>query len=409
MSWYVDGSGRVVMSGGGICDNGVTGLLTGSSNTFTGTGLGTKSRAVAPLLEDVGAAGAGVLDSQWTGAYPNGLGGIYDAQNQVGASFNPNSNGIGAVGTPHRGITNILSGCAETFTSNAWNMSPYLAYTIPTPPYAFRIHCWFCCDYGWNFGLGHAPANNFKSQGLSNKSGQVGSPNTLDWFVAVLGGTGFTSNTDTAHLANITDNDTALIFPDVAGHNNFWGGNAGENRLLNPFNFPVNGWIYRVWETVVSSTNALPSGGGGRITMWENSLLNVNYQGRTWDTTSDTTHYLRAGPHIFTTDAGATTQFTYGAGYFIDATSTNNTGDFQVAGLFACNASTYAASTIRIPQNLSGGSWNNTTIVGPSFNPGTLLPGSNVWFHALIENGSAGTSVDNLNINGNPGPVLVGN
>src|SRR6266850_8278670 len=134
------------------CTDIPSGILNGATVTINGSGFGTKSRGLAPLVRDVGAAAVGTLDPQWKDGYTRtNSTAVYNRQNQIGANFNPNSN-TSPAGTPHPYITNILAWANAGNDSNTgWRGGPYVDYTIPTLPYAGYACCYFRCDPSWVF------------------------------------------------------------------------------------------------------------------------------------------------------------------------------------------------------------------------------------------------------------------
>lgn len=319
---YLGHSGRAYNSGS---------FADGQTFTLTGSGFGTKSRAAAAYVRDRGGAGAGVLDNQWKNGYTRGnaaAGGIYNIQNQVGSTFNPNGN-ASVVGTPHSGITNIMAWANAGNNSNTgWLGGPYVDYAFGTLPVAMYSSCYYRADPSWTFG---GSSRNFKWVGITSTGDVLGGTNgvDVDWFWCYGSGSGPGNTTTVDYQIQMTDNLNALEEP---GNVDPAGNSAFQGKVLSPFN-PNNGWIKVETEILITSTTGT---GAGYCKVWCNGQLVLWYQGRTWNS-SKTTATLMGGPHLFTNDYNFTTNFNYAADWYVDCTGTLGSATGSVARIYLSN------------------------------------------------------------------------
>jgi hypothetical protein len=127
-------------------------LVHGQSFTINGAGFGTKSRALSPLVRDVGLAAQGTVDSQWNSTasnQPTTAGGNYNLQNQP-TSFQGSSY---VIGSPHPYVSQFLSGCHLNLNSSTGgnNVSAGMTFTPPGYPYCIRASWYFRFDPAWSF------------------------------------------------------------------------------------------------------------------------------------------------------------------------------------------------------------------------------------------------------------------
>lgn len=126
------------------------GLTHGQPVTFSGSGFGTKSRGLAPLVWDPGTGVVNTVDPQWNGGHePSTAGGIYNIQLQ-NVGFQPSSYAIGA---PHAYVSKIYAGCHLNLNTATGGNDVFLGFTFAPPayPYCLRGEWYYRFDPGWLF------------------------------------------------------------------------------------------------------------------------------------------------------------------------------------------------------------------------------------------------------------------
>jgi hypothetical protein len=247
-----------------------SGLVHGQSFTVTGSGFGTKSRGLAPLVNDVGAAAIGTLDSQWAAGTPTTSSLTNPTGNLVNRAvpFDPTGS---AVGAPHPYVTNILACCSGGTALDALSGQDngmVANFTRPTGDYVLYASTYYRADPAWTFNGGD---DNYKTYSIQSQGFPYPGNNQYGYLSQAAGAT---SNVP-ATIQIVTDGPhefNGSIFtagfdgnPNVnglGGHlSSFWG------FSLSPWH-AANGWIKQEVEIYCTSTPGIS--GGGRIELFEN-------------------------------------------------------------------------------------------------------------------------------------------
>lgn len=341
----------------GPTNRGYTGDTSGQlvhNNSFSvaGPGFGTQSGGVA--VRSIGGAAVGSLDSGWTGGWPSTSTPAVNNLGNQNVGFSPTGATIGA---PHPYVSRIMTGCHYTSgvdSSTAdYNVMAYYTFTAPSFPYCFYIHHHERNDPNWVF----SGDNNYKFTDFTNTSTPYG---LNEWITVCNGGGPPDTTTALQYAFDPGSAPVSIEIPDANGHGVFWGNGA------NPFN-ASNGWLDKEMMVGVTSSTGFA---GGYINHWESGTQLVNYVGRT-DNMSGTTRCLAIGGYSRTYPHA--TNFRYFSDVFMYISAT---GTFTPSLCLVCNASTYAASTIRVPQVPN--SWSDSTI-NFNFWKGILAGGSSAY------------------------------
>ena len=320
-------------------------LSHGRPFTITGSGFGTKSRALAPLLRDKGTATLGTVDAQWDSHNGAGTGADIPFNMQLHASsFQPD--GI-AIGTPHPFVSAFYGG-AHNITNFPWSV--YLAKKIilPALPCVIYLLYWTRNDPGAQLGIGSPNDNNYKFFGYSTGPGIDGN----SCFFAANAALAKPSNTTDLTFQSVFDDNPGVTLqnPDGNGHNEFW------TQAQNPWN-PSNGtggWVLREIEMLVTANTGLA--GGGYVTYRENNGLPViNYAGRT-DGLTGTTRFVTIGD-AYSRNYPSANNFCYITDAYIDVTA----GSMPVGSHVARVLMQDAAGNVS-PQDIT--SWGDAQVAG---------------------------------------------
>lgn len=369
MAWYTQGGNIVVGSGGQIADDGGGNLINGQSFTVTGSGFGTKSRALSWLLADKGTDPVGTISSQYDSTSPNNGAPYvaYNVRNQL-TTFNPTGS---LIGTPHPYVGAILGGAtAIPFGSGDYQVWGGKHFTLPTLPCVLYASWYQRSNPDWAFGIGSPNDYNYKFWCYSNQN----APATGNNYYMAYDVGGPVDNTVVSRQVNITDDSTITYEnPDGNGHNNFWG------NALSPFR-AANGWTKCEVEILITTATGL--GGGGFIKYTENNgSLIINYAGRT-DNFGGTSRYFYLG--AYNRDYPNVNNWRCWADPRFDLTGTISAGA-HCARLMVGNANTLTGCTILEPADITA--WSNT---GSTFNfwKGNLPSLSTGYFYAFTEAGT---------------------
>ena len=351
-----------------------------TSVTITGSGFGTKSRALAPLLRDTGFdAAPGAVSSQWTGgANPNTTTSAYlpyDTANQL-ITFSPTG---AVVGGPHPYVNNILGGAhySDLNPSGVWTA---LQLTIPTLPAVLYARWYERCDPNWSFTSGEATNDHALKMAAWNVTG--GTPvDCVTPMFTVPGPSSAATVSQQMQLGSNIMSYPVLENPDRNGH--ALTGGVG----LSPFN-AMNGWVLKEAEICLDSTTG--AGGHGYWNYTVNGVAALTYAGRT-DAYPSTTRTFSIGAGTYardygpgsTTNTNAQKNWSYLADAYIDITGASVTG--HCARVIMGNAPTLAESTLRAPLLIT--SWSNTSITG-TFWQDKFQGGALVFAHVVTESGA---------------------
>lgn len=351
-------------------------LFHGQPATFNGFNFGPKSRGLAPILDDSGQAGVGVVDSQWDGGARMATVDSYSPYNILNQPTNFNPTGAN-IGPPHPYLSAFLGGghYGDVNADAPWSVYVSKQITIPAPGPSVFYACWYeRQDPNSALNLGHGAGANLKMFGVSSIAGGI----VADTYVFVMLPGSF-NNTDLGYSCILAQNGTTLEIV-----SNLFGG-----LELNPYN-ASNGWKFVEVEITLDS-RLLAAGGQGTIQRYVNGvkMFSSPYLGRT-DPGVGTTRYVTIGGGVFTNDYGDATHtptaiknWSYLADAKFDITGTGVTG--SCARLYLTNASTLAASTLRAYQVPDV--WTNSQIHVPAIRKGPLPGGSNVWAQVVPEAG----------------------
>jgi hypothetical protein len=216
-----------------------------------GSAFGVKSPALPVVLD--GATGATSFLSKWDGFWPT--------QN---AMFNVAYRDVPTVSPPHGRSSNpnrYIAGAhySSVDFASGFNVMFWKNRTIASFP-AYTYASWYQrMDANWTFGLGNPPDNNLKMWDYS-----IGTEpyNQHNWYIEY---NPQPTTNGSATSWNITDDSTALQFPDQNGHSSFW------NNAVNP----MSQWVKIELEIKYSNQS------NGYIKLWENGEQKINYVGRT--------------------------------------------------------------------------------------------------------------------------------
>ena len=240
-------------------------LVHGQPFTITGSGFGTKSRALAPILRDVGAATTGTVDAQWAGHLPTGATTpSFNLQNQT-VGFAPSGASIGA---PHPYVPRIIAGCATegsgSDNTKGSNIGMWLKFDRPSigGDYVLYSSIYLRCDPNGTPNVGSPDDNNFKTYNL-NQGYNGFYTGTQFAYLNYIDSTPAPNSLVNREMVINSQHDTTAGFanPDANGHSIFWG------QSLWPWN-GANGWIKQ--EVEIYGTTSTTLAGGGRIDMFEN-------------------------------------------------------------------------------------------------------------------------------------------
>jgi hypothetical protein len=241
------------------------------------------------------------------------------------------------------------SGTPNAFAG--FDVLAYLTYTAPALPYALYVHYFQRLDPNCVFGL-NSGDNNYKFMDFSEGNQPFSPPN----YTICQPGAG--PSGPTAHVFyGFDDPSGTLQFPDGNGHGNFW----------NNSPTPCQAWLDT--EYVAGLTTALGLAGGGYIKGMQSGVTYMNYAGRS-DGIPGTVRSLSIGGYW--RNYPNVNNYRYFADVLIYISAT---GTLYPTMVWLTNASTYAASTIRIPQVTTA--WSDSSI---SFNVWkATLPSGNVY------------------------------
>jgi hypothetical protein len=126
-----------------------TQLVHGQPFVVTGfSGAGVKSRGVAPIVSDIGAAATGTFDPQWTQGSPDSATNntTYNLQNRD-VGFSPTG---ATISTPHPYVSRILAGCANA-DPGPGAIGPKIEFTRPTGDFVIYAEWYYRADPNWSF------------------------------------------------------------------------------------------------------------------------------------------------------------------------------------------------------------------------------------------------------------------
>jgi len=392
MSLFTQG-GSIAVAPGGLMfsDGGANQLVHNQSFTVSGfSGAGTKSRGLAPLVNDVGAAALGTLDSQWAGGTPFTSSLTSPTGNLVNraTSFNPTGAAVGAANPYVSAILACCSGGTALDANSGQDNGMVANYTRPTGDYVLYASTYQCADSNWTFNGGDS---NYKTYSIQSQGFPYPGNNQYSYLSLAALANGTTSNVAVTHqLVTDAPHDTTAGFanPDANGHNIFWG------SALSPWH-AANGWIKQEVEIYCTSSTTL--GGGGRVDLFENGNHGTNfygYRGYT-DQFSGTTNrsFLFGG---YNRDYGPTdgNNWRYWCGPIIfDITAGGMSAGAHVARVMVGDNASYNSCTIcetQIPTAWADGSVTFT------FFKGKLIGGTTGYIFVQPEQGaviSAGSAI----------------
>lgn len=355
-----------------------TSLSNGSAFSIDGSGFGTKSGSLTPLVKDIGNAPAGTLDHQWTGGWPNACTNTnFNLQNwAVGTTYTGS-----VIGAPHPFVNAVIGGAhGEAGGATAgYNVIPWVTIVPPTFPYMIYSSHYTKADPQWVFRLANGEYN-YKMYNFSIGSVPYGA---VYWYWN-FGPTGVPDNTVQAYYVG-NDNAGGLMNPDANGHGNFWPSSSfpGTPKVYTPW-YPGNGWVYNEFEMLVTNAQDLASFG---YQQWWNGPCNlcVDYRGST-DAMSDP--HRSFGLEGYSVQYAFPTNFRYIADARIEVSSTiaaPTTLRPRLARVVFGNQNTWLSSTIRATADLT--SWTPTNIKG-KFNQTVFTSGQTVYAHVLTESGT---------------------
>ncbi len=406
-------------------------LIHGSPFTVTGSGFGTKLRAIPPILVDRGGAPTGTMDSQWSLFLPNSA--SID-QNFVIKNRDAGFSGSGAsIGTPDPYTPRIIAGCATAGSGSDNTKGSNICMGVPFDrssvgaDYALFYSGSLRADPLWTPDVGSPNDNNFKTYCLNETydpfyhGTQFGYLNYTDnafaWAPSTLyglfdkrlnagnsytcthGGTSASSGGPTGTGTGIIDGGCIWDFlntgtfasrtfvtngphnttggfasPDANGHSSFY------SQSLWPMYAP-NGWIKQ--EILMYCTASTTLGGGGRIDVFENCNRTANicgYRGYTDAYPAATTNRAwLVGGYNRDYGASAVNNWRYFGGNIIfDIEWGVSPGD-QVPCVFIGNNPVFGAvGSIHEPQVAD--TWTDGSIHIPFFWKGRLPAGTGYKF-----------------------------
>jgi len=366
---------------GGTAANSIT---HGGAFTLTGSGFGTKSRSLFPIVRDKGAAANGTVDPQWNTADTvprTSSNSAYNIQNHD-VGFAPTG---ATIDRPHTHVPRILAGCNGGASGTDGNSGISIqaaalvnpSTTTLTFPLVVYGSCWYRADPNWQFGIGNPTDKNYKHWAWSDGSNE--------------GYCAYAPN----HPANTTETSIQLCTsvapsiyqnPDANGHGAFWPSSSDAKppyvNSVNPFNATqgVNGWIFEEWESLITPTTGL---GGGYMIVKQFGQQVINYAGAT-----DAAVLVGNRRALFlggyNRDYPSANNWRYYADLMVDATAMGGSA-VRVARVMFGNQPTLAASTRLAPADLTF--WGDSSITG-TFWAGPFTAGNTVYAHVVCESGA---------------------
>lgn len=354
-------------------------LVHGQSVTITGTGFGTKSRALSPLVQDYGQDGVGNISSQYIIRSPNwAYPGFTNNNifNRDPATFSPTG---ATIGPPHPFVQCILAGCHYNGQPNTFDSASFYVgakyLNIPAFPWVAYFRSYKRADPNTSFTPGESTNDqNYKGSGWADTGGV---PSNYTYFgpnVATL-----INNTIPTAQYTMQSNASIIEDPDRNGHIHYW------NQGLSPFHAP-NGWIFEEVEVCMHQGTG-PSGLGYVTVRHGGTTLVINYAGCT-DQISNVSRVFSLGGGVFYRNFGpgfnnntaAVNNWEYIADIVVDATGGGVSG--HCARVIWGNATTLAASTIRSYMDITA--WVNTSIIGV-FRKDRFSTGQTAYAHVVTE------------------------
>ena len=381
----------------GSRSNPVSGLLGslvhGQAVTLNGSGFGTKSRSLTPLVRDVGAAATGTLDPQWSGGYPDGPAG----DPQIIQNHDVGYSASGAtIGAPHPYVPRILSGIhgqVAVAIDLGEAVGPFVGFSQPTNPYALYLSYYYCEDRNWVYDLNTPKDNNNKMVNWSPGSNPfhvIGSVGDVQHSTSVSEYTDPSTGQNSAPYNNtlpgqwILQNGASqgpIETPDRNGHGAFWG------TKPNPANpaaglVQANNWHKMEHQLLLDFTNG-PSG-YAYWKQWQNGVQVMNYQGST-DFAAGLSTTRSVMLSSYSRNQGNAFNARYLADMTVDLSATLTASNASsIATIWAGDNPIWANCVIREVQVAD--LWNNTQIHIPAFWRGAL-PSGLIWFHVQSEAG----------------------
>lgn len=368
------------------------GLTHGQLVTITGSGFGTKSRGLPPLLDDHGQAAIGTLDTQWNGgSSPATSNPTYTNSNIVNrlVTFSPTG---AVIGRPHPNVGAIQAGAHWLAAlDSSYGVWAALQMTLPTLPCVMYARWYERCDPNWSFTPGETTNDqNIKNQIWSTGGGVLG--NSIIHGYNLDRNSQYPSpnnNTQALTQVTLTQNNVSISVLEIPDRNGVGSGGTLYGQMTpSPF-CAANGWILKEIEICVDQT--LGASGKGFIKQWANGVQLLSYAGRTDNYagtsrafTPHTTTYTRDYGLGYNNNVAAIRNWAYLADAYIDLSGGSVSG--HCARVIWGDATTLAASTIRaVMRNYTV--WNDTTIKGP-FPQDRFTSGMTAYPHVVTENGT---------------------
>lgn len=332
----------------------MTTIVHGQSFTLSGFGsiFGTKPASSPTVYDDM--TGTDPL-TLWDGFWPNFDDPVVHTQYNI--NYRAAQRGIAM---PNSRTSKYLCGCHYTNggADAGYNVMFWKNRTISFPSYAYWSY-YQRIDDAWDFGLGSPADDNFKTFDYSFGSEPFNLPN--NWYIEYNPRPTSSVSSCQWHIVDdIVTPPFNLQDPDQNGHGWFWG--AGIN--------PAGGaWIKVEIEVRYDDTSS------GYIRMWENNVLDINYQDTTDGMTGTSRCEALGG---YARSQGSTNNWRYFGGPILY--------DRDPKRIVLTNNATYASSTIVEPQSYSAWSVSSVTAV---CNGGSL---SNGTVYAWLVEGFNGTS-----------------
>lgn len=312
----------------------------GDSLVVNGTGFGSKSNTSSgQQVWDYGQAGAGVLDSQWSGSNPSTVpGGTGNYKN-----YAPGTNSVAA---PHIHCQNIGGGLHGHFNDFSI-VGPWLDFNVGgslTYPFYVFIDHYFAVDPNFVFNLSNTDWN-WKHNVYGTSGGGIDGNSWYEEYVSGSGTDNPPLDTDGSFFDNHTPpqahcNDDNGSFDQPTGT---WYG----TNCLNPL---AAGWQNRKHLYKISNAS-----NGGFLRTWENNNQVLNVSNRT-DGIAGTDRSIQVGAYArqYSDPVGTSVhQWRYYAALLVFADK--NPGRF-----FLGNNNVLASCTILEPQSWT--SWTSTSV-----------------------------------------------
>ena len=371
-----------------------------------GSGFGTKSRGLPPVIRDTGTAALGTVDPQWWDWSPKTHNPSFKANNMMlhAPGYDPWNQGIGV---PHPYVKAIYAGTGLTEDSTIWNWEVYLAWSflLPATIQSGDTCCIYARWYERNdpttpLSAAEPAANNkigaYGPGGYAEIRGNSKAPQSYIW--TVINWSGPKQTADAAYIISLQDNTNiplAIIeIPDRAGNgrNHVWGSRA------NTYN-PTYGWIQVELEMCIDIRTG--SKGKGYLNYVVNGKRNIRpvyhpsygkgvgtiigYQGRTDNFMSIDTQQraINFGCGLYNNCHHNAHAVSYYADFYCDMSAGGVSG--QVARVVMGDAPTYAASAMVVPLVI--GSWTDGLITA-TVHKDKAASGQAVYFHVIGENGA---------------------